>query len=144
MLFTFESGSNGAWYWLQKWYADAKVKAAKIWIRNYNVPSLINGFLVFGSAAKAPYLARFRVRKCGIKELEKLALSVSDNENGSGSPEAIDAICKPSPSDVWQAAIFKVCNYWKSDSMPMELFTVWHLKFYSLNCCFIFIRKWET
>ena len=53
-------------------------------------------------------MARFRVRKCGIKELEKLALSVSDNENGSGSPEALEAICKPSPSDVWQAAIFKV------------------------------------
>lgn len=37
-----------------------------------------------------------------------MALSVSDNENGSGSPEALEAICKPSPSDVWQAAIFKV------------------------------------
>lgn len=33
------------------------------------------------SAAKAPYLARFKVMRCGIKELENLAMKVSTNEN---------------------------------------------------------------
>lgn len=86
-------------------------------------------FLVFGwrrSAAKAPYLARFRVRKCGIKELEKLALSVSDKQNGCGSPEEIDAICKPSPSDVWQAAIFKV-YYCRSTNLFKDFLKKWKL-----------------
>lgn len=32
------------------------------------------------SAAKAPYLARFKVSKCGIKELEQLAMAVSNNQ----------------------------------------------------------------
>lgn len=31
------------------------------------------------SAAKAPYLARFKVAKCGINELEQLAMAVSAN-----------------------------------------------------------------
>lgn len=32
------------------------------------------------SAAKAPYLARFKVAKCGINELENIAMAVSTNE----------------------------------------------------------------
>lgn len=31
------------------------------------------------SAAKAPYLARFRVHRCGISELESMAMEVSNN-----------------------------------------------------------------
>lgn len=31
------------------------------------------------SAAKAPYLARFRVVRCGIKELERMAMTISTN-----------------------------------------------------------------
>lgn len=31
------------------------------------------------SAAKAPYLARFRVHRCGISELETMAMDVSNN-----------------------------------------------------------------
>lgn len=31
------------------------------------------------SAAKAPYLARFRVYRCGISELESIAMDVSNN-----------------------------------------------------------------
>lgn len=67
-------------------------------------------FILF-SAAKAPYLARFKVRKVGIKELEDLAMSVSDEDVQDGSsdtsPNENDPF-KPSPTDVWQAAIFKV------------------------------------
>lgn len=32
------------------------------------------------SAAKAPYLARFKVVRCGINELENVAMAVSINE----------------------------------------------------------------
>lgn len=32
------------------------------------------------SAAKAPYLARFRVYRCGLTELESLAMEVSNNQ----------------------------------------------------------------
>lgn len=52
------------------------------------------------SAAKAPYLARFKVINCGVTELENLAMSVSDSPtmtlNISNKPQT------------WQAAIFKV------------------------------------
>lgn len=34
------------------------------------------------SAAKAPYLARFRVYRCGISELETMAMDVSNNPVG--------------------------------------------------------------
>lgn len=33
------------------------------------------------SAAKAPYLARFKVIRCGISELEKIAMTVSSFGN---------------------------------------------------------------
>lgn len=46
------------------------------------------------SAAKAPFLARFKVRRCRISELEKLAMS--KNLPANLGPE------------LWQAAIFKV------------------------------------
>lgn len=32
------------------------------------------------SAAKAPYLARFKAVKCGINELENIAMAISNNE----------------------------------------------------------------
>lgn len=52
------------------------------------------------SAAKAPYLAKFKVLKCGIAELEKLALEV-DTSNSLEIPQT-------KKSEIWQAAIFKV------------------------------------
>lgn len=55
------------------------------------------------SAAKAPFLARFRVRRCGISELEQLAMNVS--KHGSLQPSADK---QSMGAELWQAAIFKV------------------------------------
>lgn len=52
----------------------------------------------FPSAAKAPYLARFKVRRCGIMELEKQGMAVSSGQDVSTNIGPV----------VWQAAIFKV------------------------------------
>lgn len=32
------------------------------------------------SAAKAPYLARFKIAKCGLSEMEKMAMAISLNQ----------------------------------------------------------------
>ncbi|XP_050307106.1 phosphatidylinositol 4-kinase alpha isoform X2 [Anthonomus grandis grandis] len=64
------------------------------------------------SAAKAPYLARFKVVKCGIKELENIAMAVSLNETydiASLGPE------------LWQAAIFKVGDDVRQDMLALQV-----------------------
>ena len=65
--------------------------------------SVVSGFkLSFGmfdvyfSAAKAPFLARFRVKRCGVHDLEMLGMSDEENQDLKNRKE------------VWQAAIFKV------------------------------------
>lgn len=50
------------------------------------------------SAAKAPYLARFKVQRCGIMELEKQGMAVSSGQDVSTNIGPV----------IWQAAIFKV------------------------------------
>ncbi|XP_065226540.1 phosphatidylinositol 4-kinase alpha isoform X2 [Planococcus citri] len=76
------------------------------------------------SAAKAPYLARFRVRKCGIKELEEMALSVSDTQANGDSPENGEKCLSPSASDVWQAAIFKVGDDVRQDMLALQVISI--------------------
>jgi phosphatidylinositol 4-kinase len=63
------------------------------------------------SAAKAPYLARFKVARCGINELENIAMAVSVNENHEQSfgPE------------MWQAAIFKVGDDVRQDMLALQV-----------------------
>ncbi len=55
------------------------------------------------SAAKAPYLAKFKVKRCGVSELEREGLRCpSDSlEDGEENPDGSRRVC-------WQAAIFKV------------------------------------
>ena len=55
------------------------------------------------SAAKAPYLAKFKVKRCGVSELEREGLRCpSDSlEDGEDSLDGLSRVC-------WQAAIFKV------------------------------------
>ncbi|CAH1183299.1 unnamed protein product [Phaedon cochleariae] len=64
------------------------------------------------SAAKAPYLARFKVAKCGINELENIAMDVSTNQTKelqSFGPE------------MWQAAIFKVGDDVRQDMLALQV-----------------------
>ena len=51
------------------------------------------------SAAKAPFLARFKVKQCGIQQLEELGMSDMDKEGKNTAPNL---------PNVWQACIFKV------------------------------------
>nr|CAH7716979.1 unnamed protein product [Callosobruchus chinensis] len=68
------------------------------------------------SAAKAPYLARFKVAKIGIKELENMAMAISENdsnlENYSFGPE------------MWQAAIFKVGDDVRQDMLALQVISI--------------------
>lgn len=59
------------------------------------------------SAAKAPFLARFKVKRCGISELEKLALSKN-------------LIVNLGPEE-WQAAIFKVGDDVRQDMLALQI-----------------------
>lgn len=54
--------------------------------------------LVIYSAAKAPFLARFKVQRCGIHELENAGLMYSSGQTTISSSSPL----------YWQAAIFKV------------------------------------
>ncbi|XP_064651813.1 phosphatidylinositol 4-kinase alpha-like isoform X3 [Lineus longissimus] len=66
------------------------------------------------SAAKAPYLARFRVKHCGVNEVEKLGLK--DPE------ETAKALKLHSASDlVWQACIFKVGDDVRQDMLALQV-----------------------
>lgn len=71
------------------------------------------------SAAKAPYLARFRVHRCGITELEQLAMDVSNKVN---SP-----ITQPNITlgvESWQAAIFKVGDDVRQDMLALQVINI--------------------
>ena len=56
-------------------------------------------------------MARFKVRRCGINELENIAMAVSSQQLAIKDKEAL-AVCYTNKIDTWQAAIFKVtkCN----------------------------------
>lgn len=64
------------------------------------------------SAAKAPFLARFRVRYCGIHELENLALNFRTN--------ALTTSTSVGP-EMWQAAIFKVGDDVRQDMLALQV-----------------------
>ncbi|KAM7348854.1 phosphatidylinositol 4-kinase III alpha isoform 1-T1 [Cochliomyia hominivorax] len=64
------------------------------------------------SAAKAPYLARFRVYRCGIKELESRATNPQEDAKLSTGVES------------WQAAIFKVGDDVRQDMLALQVITI--------------------
>ncbi|XP_076062775.1 phosphatidylinositol 4-kinase III alpha isoform X2 [Oratosquilla oratoria] len=75
------------------------------------------------SAAKAPYLARFLVRKCGINELERQGMAVS-----AGQP-----ISPNIGPDVWQAAIFKVGDDVRQDMLALQVISLFENVFQSVG-----------
>ncbi|XP_046360282.2 phosphatidylinositol 4-kinase alpha-like isoform X1 [Haliotis rufescens] len=62
------------------------------------------------SAAKAPYLAKFRVKRCGIHGLERLAL-------GDNQALAKDSVVP----EYWQACIFKVGDDVRQDMLALQV-----------------------
>lgn len=74
------------------------------------------------SAAKAPYLARFRVQRCGIKELERAAMAVSYKQSSqSQQHNTKDSASGSMTSELWQAAIFKVGDDVRQDMLALQV-----------------------
>ncbi|KAJ1361925.1 hypothetical protein KIN20_021310 [Parelaphostrongylus tenuis] len=76
------------------------------------------------SAAKAPFLARFRVRRCGVQELERIGLEAQSHEKDSSLPSWADLVELRKINDsltCWQAAIFKVGDDVRQDMLALQL-----------------------
>ncbi|GMT18880.1 hypothetical protein PFISCL1PPCAC_10177 [Pristionchus fissidentatus] len=73
------------------------------------------------SAAKAPFLARFKVKRCDVSELEKMGLAAHNN-----GKNLLTQLKSPTNEEersriVWQAAIFKVGDDVRQDMLALQL-----------------------
>ncbi|KAM3723763.1 Phosphatidylinositol 4-kinase alpha [Dirofilaria immitis] len=84
------------------------------------------------SAAKAPFLARFKVLRCGIEKLEQLGIAAHQQKH---TPEAdIRFLSKAEESLVcWQAAIFKVGDDVRQDMLALQLMSLMRKIFNSVD-----------
>ncbi|KAK5965010.1 hypothetical protein GCK32_003992 [Trichostrongylus colubriformis] len=76
------------------------------------------------SAAKAPFLARFKVQRCGVQQLERIGLEAQSHEKGKPPPPHADLNELRKVSDngtCWQAAIFKVGDDVRQDMLALQL-----------------------
>ena len=65
------------------------------------------------SAAKAPFLAKFKVKKCGVHELESISLrggDQRDEERGNSRPLSWEACIFKVGDDVRQVSVFFILN----------------------------------
>uniref|UniRef100_A0A2C9JIA0 1-phosphatidylinositol 4-kinase n=1 Tax=Biomphalaria glabrata TaxID=6526 RepID=A0A2C9JIA0_BIOGL len=67
------------------------------------------------SAAKAPYLARFKVKHCGINGLEKLAASDLTKKKMGTEVDGLEEVIH------WQACIFKVGDDVRQDMLALQV-----------------------
>ncbi|CAK1590125.1 unnamed protein product [Parnassius mnemosyne] len=74
------------------------------------------------SAAKAPYLARFRVRKYGIAEMEAVAMAIASGEDPP-TEEGKDRYISMA-AETWQAAIFKVGDDVRQDMLALQVISL--------------------
>lgn len=74
------------------------------------------------SAAKAPYLARFRVRKYGIDEMENIAMAIAAGEEPP-TEEGKDRYTGIA-AETWQAAIFKVGDDVRQDMLALQVISL--------------------
>ncbi|XP_064074423.1 phosphatidylinositol 4-kinase alpha isoform X1 [Vanessa tameamea] len=74
------------------------------------------------SAAKAPYLARFRVRKYGISDMETVAMAIASGED-LPAEEGKDRYTSIA-AETWQAAIFKVGDDVRQDMLALQVITL--------------------
>lgn len=79
-------------------------------------------FNVFVSAAKAPFLARFTVKQCGIERVEEEGLGIASMETATSlGPEHV------------QAAIFKVGDDVRQDMLALQLISLMKTIFEKAN-----------
>ncbi|KAL3270935.1 hypothetical protein HHI36_021440 [Cryptolaemus montrouzieri] len=76
------------------------------------------------SAAKAPYLARFKIAKCGLLEMEKMAMAISLNQWTEEQSMGMET---------WQAAIFKVGDDVRQDMLALQVIGIFKNIFQSVG-----------
>ncbi|KAI5696349.1 hypothetical protein M8J75_011820 [Diaphorina citri] len=77
------------------------------------------------SAAKAPYLARFRVKRCGINELEQMAMAICERDDDEEHDhQLVRANSKDKIMETWQAAIFKVGDDVRQDMLALQVISI--------------------